>query len=65
MYFSLFFVMIVGLAMLLLPTSIIQKIIQYKWFWVFQRVAGAILIFVSVMPLYAIISGAIVLPLFK
>lgn len=65
MYISLSIVMIVGLALLLLPTSIIQKANQKKWICVCRRIAGAILILVSVIIIYAIISDAIVLPLFK
>lgn len=66
MYISLFIVVIiVGLFMLLLPTSIIQKASQHKSFSIFQRLVGAILILVSAVSIYALASGSIVLPLFK
>lgn len=66
MYISLFIiVMIVGFLMLLLPTSIIHKVSQYKWFCILQKIAGATIIIVSAVSIYALISEAIVLPLFK
>lgn len=66
MYISLFIVvMIAGFVMLLLPTSIIQKVCQYKWFCISQKLVGAILILVSVVSIYSIASGVLVLPLFK
>lgn len=66
MYISLFTaVMIAGFIMLLLPISIIKKVCQYKWFCISQKLVGATLILVSVVSIYALASGVLVLPLFK
>lgn len=58
-------ILIAGLVLLFIPVSAIKKWHELKVFSAFLRVIGIILIVVSVVSLYALFSGAIVLPLFK
>lgn len=58
-------VLIAGLILLFIPVSAIKKWYGSKLFSILLRLIGIILIVVSVVSLYALLSGAIVLPLFK
>ena len=66
MYVILFiFVMVVGLLLLFLPFNIYKKWIENRVLIAIIRVIGIILCIVSVVSIYAVLSGKIVLPLIK
>ena len=58
-------ILIAGLVLLFIPAGAIKKWHESKVFSILFRLIGIILIVVSVVSLYALLSGAIVLPLFK
>ena len=58
-------ILIAGLVLLFIPVDVIKKWHESKVFFILLRLIGIILIVVSVVSLYALLSGAIVLPLFK
>lgn len=66
MYITLFaIVLIIGLLMLLLPGNLFRKLSKIKSFIIFLRLSGIVLIAVSAVSIYAVLSGAVELPLFK
>ena len=66
MYVTLFFiVLVVGLLLLLLPFKIYEKWVENRAFSVVIRVIGIILCIISIISIYAVLSGEIILPLIK
>lgn len=61
----LFIVFVVGLLFLFLPFNIYKKWGESRIFSVVIRVIGIILCIVSIISIYAVLSGEIVLPLIK
>ena len=58
-------ILIAGLVLLFIPVNAIKKWHESKVFFILLRLIGIILVVVSVASLYALLSGAIVLPLFN
>ena len=58
-------ILIAGLVLLFIPVNVIKQWHESKAFFILLRLIGIILVVVSVTSLYALLSGAIVLPLFN
>lgn len=66
MYIILFsIVLIVGLLLLFLPSNNHQKWFKGNAFSIVVRITGIILCIISIISIYAVLSGRIVLPLIK
>lgn len=66
MYIMLFsIVLIVGLLFLFLPSNNYHKWFKGNAFSVVVRITGIILCIISIISIYAVLSGRIVLPLIK
>ena len=66
MYVTLFSVtFVLGLLFLILPSGAIADWSKRQWFPAVLRLLGTILCIVSGLFIYAVLSGKIVLPLFK
>lgn len=58
-------IMLIGVLLLLLPANLVKRVCDQKVFLILVRIIGVIVIGLSVIFIYAVASGAIVLPLFK
>lgn len=66
MYITLFaIVLLIGLLMLLIPGKLFQRLSKANGFNIFLRLSGVVLIAISAVAIYAVLSGTVKLPLFR
>ena len=66
MYVTLFsVVLLVGLLLLFLPSSVYEKWFEKKTFPIIMRIIGIFLCIGSAISIYTVLSGKIILPLIK
>lgn len=66
MYITLILLILaVGLLLLILPHRTIKRLSQLNGFSICLRLFGLILVLIGTLSIYAVLSGAIVLPLIK
>ena len=66
MYITLILLILaVGLSLLILPHRTIKSMSELNGFSLCFRLFGLILVIIGILTIYAVLSGAIVLPLIK